>query len=110
MSYVPKRGDVIWIDLNPRVGHEQSGHRPALVISPTKFNSKTKLAICCPITSRKRRTDFEIVLPDNLGVAGVVLAHQVRSADWRERGAKFMARVPSEVVEDVLITLLSIID
>ena len=48
MSYVPKRGDVIWIDLNPRVGHEQSGHRPALVISPTKFNSKTKLAICCP--------------------------------------------------------------
>ena len=110
MAYLPNRGDAIWLDLDPRVGHEQSGHRPVLVLSPTKFNRRTKLAICCPITSRDKRTDFEVELPAGLDVEGVVLAHQVRTVDWRARGAKLLARVPDEVVDDVLITLLSIID
>lgn len=110
MAYLPKRGDAIWINLDPRVGHEQSGHRPALVLSPTKFNRRTKSAICCPLTSRDKRTEFEIVLPKGLGVEGVILAHQVRSIDWRARESRFLARIPEDVVEDVLTTLLSIID
>lgn len=110
MAYLPQRGDTIWIDLNPRVGHEQSGHRPALVLTPENFNRAMKLAICCPITSRAQRTEFEVSLPAGLGVEGVVLAYQVRSVDWRARGTKFLARVPDDIVENVLHMLDSILD
>ena len=110
MAYLPNRGDAIWLDLDPRVAHEHPGHRPVLVLSPTKFNRRTKLAICCPITSQHKRSAFEIVLPKGLDVEGVVLAHQVRSIDWRARDSKFLARVSDEIVDDVLITLLSILD
>lgn len=109
MAYLPKRGDAIWIDLDPRIGREQSGHRPALVLSPERYNRKMKVAICCPITSRARRSAFELTLPGTLAVSGVVLVYQVRTVDWRERGARFMARVPEEVVEDALSVLASIL-
>ena len=68
-----------------------------------------KVAICCPITSSVRRTEFELILPGDLNVSGVVLVYQVRTVDWRERGARFMARVPEEVVEDALRMLASIL-
>lgn len=110
MAYLPQRGDAMWIDLDPRVGREQSGHRPALVLTPAKYNRMMKMAICCPITSRARRTDFEVALPFGLGVNGVVLAYQVRSVDWRARGTRFLARVPDYVVDDVLLMLDSILD
>ncbi len=109
MAYLPKRDDAIWIDLNPRVGHEQSGHRPALVLTSAKFNRKMKLAIYCPITSRAQRTNFELTLPDSLAVKGVVLAYQVRSVDWRARGTRFLARVPDDIVENVLLMLDSML-
>ena len=110
MAYLPRRGDTMWIDLNPRVGREQSGHRPALVLTSAAFNQRMKLAICCPITSRAQRTEFEVTLPDGLGVTGVVLAYHVRSVDWRARGTRFLARVPDEIVEEVLLMLDSILD
>ena len=110
MVYLPKRGDAMWIDLDPRIGREQSGHRPALVLTPARYNRKTKLAICCPITSRAQRTEFEVTLPDGLGVKGVVLAYQVRSVDWRARGTRFLANVPDDIVDNVLLLLDSILD
>lgn len=110
MTYLPKRGDAIWIDLDPRVGREQSGHRPALVLSPEKYNRKMKVAICCPITSGAKRTEFELILPGGFNVRGVVLVYQVRTVDWRERGARFLARVPDEIVEDALRMLASILE
>ncbi|MXX51221.1 MAG: mRNA-degrading endonuclease, partial [Chloroflexi bacterium] len=90
--------------------HEQSGHRPALVLTEEKYNRKIKLAIACPITSRPQRTEFEVPLPDGLGVKGIVLVYQVRSIDWRARGTRFLARVPGYVVDEVLIMLSSILD
>lgn len=110
MAYLPQRGDAMWIDLDPRVGHEQSGHRPALVLTSAKFNRAMKLAICCPITSQAKRTEFEVILPDGLGLKGVVLVYQVRAVDWRARGTRFLARVPDEIVENVLLMLDSILD
>lgn len=77
MAYLPQRGDAIWIDLDPRVGHEQSGLRPALVLAPANYNRSMKLAICCPIASRAQRTEFEVALPDGLRVKGVALVYQV---------------------------------
>ncbi|MDE2777781.1 MAG: type II toxin-antitoxin system PemK/MazF family toxin [Chloroflexota bacterium] len=110
MAYLPQRGDTIWVDLDPRTGREQSGHRPALVLSPREYNRKMKVAVCCPITSREQRSEFEVPLPNNLGVRGAVLVYHVRSVDWRAGGSRFLASVPDEIVDDVLIMLSAILD
>ena len=68
------------------------------------------MAVCCPITSRRKRNNFEIVLPQGLKVKGVVLTHQVRSINWSERGAEFMTRLPDHVVDDVIDMIASILD
>jgi mRNA interferase MazF len=98
----PDRGDAIWIDLNPQAGHEQSGRRPALVISPRAYNAKVGLAIVCPITSQVKGYPFEVAIPAGLSVGGVVLADQAKSLDWRARRAEVVARLSSDVVREVL--------
>lgn len=105
MQYVPDRGDAIWLMFNPQAGSEQSGHRPALVLSPAAYNRKTGLMICCPITSRPKGYPFEVVLPGGLSVTGVVLADQVKNLDWKARQAIFIVQVPDAVVEEVLAKL-----
>jgi mRNA interferase MazF len=110
MAYVPDRGDVVWIHLDPQAGREQAGHRPALVLSPRSFNRQLNVIFCCPITSRAQRFDFDIPLPKGLEVKGVVLSHHLKSLDWRVRNARFMTRVPDHVVEDVLVMLASILE
>jgi mRNA interferase MazF len=72
--YIPARGDVIWITLNPQVGHEQAGRRPALVLSPLSYNAKVGLAILCPVTSQVKGYPFEVVIPAGSRLGGVVLA------------------------------------
>ncbi len=73
-AYVPDSGDIVWLSFNPQSGHEQSGRRPALVISPLIYNEKTGLAIFCPITSKVKGYPFEIMIPDNLEINGVILS------------------------------------
>ncbi|MHB8868058.1 MAG: endoribonuclease MazF [Thermoleophilia bacterium] len=102
MPWTPERGDVVWITMNPSVGHEQSGRRPALVISPGSYNGKVGLAILCPITSQVKGYPFEVAVPDGLPVQGVVLADQAKSLDWRARGAEFLCTVPSDSTAAVL--------
>ncbi|MEO2054836.1 MAG: endoribonuclease MazF [Nitrospira sp.] len=108
--YVPERGDVVWLQFNPQVGHEQAGHRPALVLSPLSYNKRTGLMLCCPITSRVKGYPFETRIKSKDGVDGIVLADQVKSLDWKVRRAKKKSRVPPSVINDVLAkarTLLS---
>jgi mRNA interferase MazF len=100
--YVPERGDIVWINLNPQAGHEQSGRRPALVVSPSSYNNKVCLAILCPITNQIKGYPFEVVLPAGLKVAGAVLADQVKSLDWKIRQAEFSCRLPNELTGEVL--------
>ena len=102
---VPERGDVVWINLGARTGHEQRGRRPAIVLSPGSYNRKVGLAIMCPITSVVKDYPFEVALPEGLGVSGVVLADQVKSLDWKARRAEVKEKLPSEVTEDVLAKL-----
>jgi mRNA interferase MazF len=104
-SYVPQRGDVIWITLNPQAGHEQAGRRPAVVLSPAAYNSKVGLAILCPITSQVKSYPFEVRIPDGLSVRGVILADQVKSLDWRARQAEWMCALPLDVIAEVLAKL-----
>ncbi|MBE0416359.1 MAG: endoribonuclease MazF [Coriobacteriia bacterium] len=102
MSWVPERGDIVWIDMNPSAGHEQAGRRPALVLSPASYNGKVGLAILVPITSQVKGYPFEVALPGNLPVTGVVLSDQAKSLDWRSRSAELAGRLPAEETEAVL--------
>ncbi|NOZ21815.1 MAG: endoribonuclease MazF [Planctomycetes bacterium] len=104
-TFVPERGDVVWITLNPQAGHEQAGRRPALVLSPAAYNGKVGLAIFCPITSRVKGYPFEVTIPEGLGVTGAVLSDQVKSLDWRARSVEKMSTLPSETVNEVLLKL-----
>ncbi len=91
-KYVPHTGDIVWIDLNPTRGHEQSKLRPALVVSPKIYNQKTSLALMCPITSRSKGYPFEVAL-NHKKIAGVILVDQIRSLDWVARKAKYIGSV-----------------
>ena len=102
MAYVPDRGDIVWISLNPQAGHEQAGRRPAVVVSPKSYNGKVGLGLFCPITSQVKGYPFEVTVPQSLPVGGVVLADQVKSLDWRARKAEFAGRLPADASDEVL--------
>ena len=103
--YVPERGDVVWLDFHPQTGLEQTGRRPAVVLSPQAYNGKVGLALFCPITSRVKGYPFEVAVPTDCGVTGVVLADHVKNLDWRARRAKFICRLPASVIADILARL-----
>lgn len=86
MAYAPERGDIVWLSFDPQAGHEQAGHRPALVLSPKAYNSKTGLMLCCPMTTKIKGYPFEVLLSGAKPCAA--LADQVKSLDWRARKAK----------------------
>lgn len=98
--YLPDRGDVIWIVLDPRVGHEQSGRRPALVLSPRIFTEKTGLSIVCPITSTVRGFDYEVPF-SNGDLKGAILPNHIRSVDVLARKVQFIERAPRIITDTV---------
>lgn len=102
MPYVPGRGDVVWITLQPQAGHEQAGRRPALVVSPLSYNQRVGLALLCPITHRVKGYPFEVAIPDGLPVGGVVLADQVKSLDWRARQAEHLCSLDDATTADAV--------
>jgi len=108
-AYVPRCGDMVWITLNPQSGHEQTGRRPALVLSPESYNGKTGLAIFCPITSQIKGYPFEVLIPEGLPVTGAILSDQVKSLDWRARNAELICRLPDETISEVLQKLGTLI-
>lgn len=109
MSYVPRRGDIVWLSLDPQAGHEQAGRRPAFVLSPENYNRKTGLFLACPITSKMKGYPFEVMLPDGLAVSGVILSDQIKSLDWKVRKAEFAAAASHGVTEDVRALVLPLI-
>jgi mRNA interferase MazF len=102
MAYHPERGDIIRLTFNPQAGHEQAGRRPALVLSPESYNAKVGLAILCPITTKVKGYPFEVVIPEGLEAKGAILSDQVKSLDWRVRGAEFFCKLPGSTVDQVL--------
>lgn len=100
-KYTPDRLDLIWLKMDPQAGREQSGRRPALVISPLEYNCKIGLAIVCPVTSRIKGYPFEVSFAGDR-IEGAVLADHIKSVDWRARGARFIERAPARLLRDVL--------
>ena len=104
-GYVPDRGDFVWIDLNPRQGREESGHRPALVVSPKAYNRKTNLCVICPATRQVKGYPFEVSVLTADGATSVILADHVRSVDWKVRRVRKIEQVPDEVLQEVVSRL-----
>lgn len=99
-TYIPDTGEVVWLEFDPQAGHEQAGHRPALVISPASYNGKTGLMVCCPMSTKIKGHPFEVVTQVD-GVDCAVLSDQVKSLDWKVRRAKKKAAADEEVLVHV---------
>lgn len=104
MSVIPERGDLIVLNFNPQVGHEQAGRRNAIVLSPKAFNQATGFIAVCPITSKKKGYPFEVALPDGgislddngFPITGVILTDQIKSLDWTVRDLKVLKKYNPE--------------
>ncbi len=100
-KYIPKRGDLVWLEFNPQLGHEQKGRRPALIISPLIYNEKTKLCLLYPVTSKIKGYPFEEpILGKN--IKGVVLTDQIKSFDWSQRNPEYIESVSEKILQKCL--------
>jgi len=101
-AYIPNKGDFITLSFDPQAGHEQTGRRPALVISNFLFNQATGLAIVCPLTNTNRNIPFHLPVPRSASLTGFVMGEQVKSVDFIARKAKFVEKATVQLVEDVV--------
>lgn len=109
-SYVPDRGDIVWLEFDPQAGHEQAGRRPAFVVSPRAYNRRVGLALFCPLTSRVKGYPFEVVLPPGGKAEGAVLSDQIKSLDWRARRAVRFDRASAQIVAEVTARIAVLVD
>jgi mRNA interferase MazF len=98
-NYIPEAGDIVWLNFDPQAGHEQSGHRPALVLSPKRYNALRGMMVCCPMTSKIKGYVFEVVV--SLAPPSAALVDQLKNLDWRAREAVFKGKVSQKVLSDV---------
>jgi len=108
-SYVPDRGDIVWLQFNPQAGHEQAGHRPALVLSPASYNRRSGLMLCCPMTSQRKGYPFEVAIAVDTDRESVVLADQVKSLDWKVRKAVKKGTASIDVIAETLSKLQTLL-
>ncbi len=106
-AYIPDAGDIVWLQFDPQVGHEQAGHRPAVVLSPASYNARAGMIVCCPTTTRIKGYPFEVALAGM--PPSVVLADQVKSQDWRARKAARKGRVSAVELAEVRAKLVALI-
>lgn len=98
-TYVPDAGDIVWLQFDPQAGHEQAAHRPALVLTDARYNGKRGMMICCPMTTKSKGYVFEVAVGDAAG--SVVLVDQIKSVDWRARGATHKGQAAFATLADV---------
>lgn len=108
MSYIPKRSDIVWIDFDPSLGHEQAKRRPAIIVSPIIYN-RHGMCIVCPITSQKKGYSYEVEIPKGK-ITGVILCDQLKSFDWRARNIKYICHLSSEIFEEAQNKFLTLIE
>lgn len=109
-GYVPDKGDVVWLAFDPQAGHEQSGRRLAFVLSPARYNARTGLMLCCPVTTQVKGYPFEVAMEGASKVQGVILADQVKSLDWQVRQAEKKGNVSKAVLEEVVEKIRAILE
>ena len=90
-AYVPDAGHIVWLQFNPQAGHERTGRRPAVVLSPAAYNGRTGLMLCCPMTTQIKGYPFEVQITGE--TLSAVLSDQAKSLDWRIRKAQYKGAV-----------------
>ncbi|OGT98379.1 MAG: toxin MazF [Gammaproteobacteria bacterium RIFOXYB2_FULL_38_6] len=106
--YVPETGDIVWLQFTPQAGHEQSGHRPALVLSPSAYNAKTGLMLCCPMTTQIKGYPFEVIITSD-HQKSAVLADQVKSLDWIARKAVHKGQISLAELSEIRSKIAALI-
>ena len=109
-KYIPKQGDIVYLDFNPTKGHEQKGFRPAIVISNEVFNINTGMAIVCPITSNLKDFPTHYVLEDTKKIKGSVLCEHIRSIDYVERNIAFIEKCTDNDLLSIMMLTTACID
>jgi mRNA interferase MazF len=109
VKYIPDKGDIVWLDFNPQLGHEQRGRRPALVLSYKAYNEKIGLAVFCPVTSKEKGYPFEVKV-EGIKIKGCVLSDQIKSLDWKVRNIEFIEKIEDELLEEVFIKFKTLIE
>jgi len=104
-TYIPDRGDIVWLDFNPQSGHEQRGRRPALTVSYKEYNEKVGLGLFCPVTSRIKGYPFEVEV-EAKSVSGCVLSDQIKSLDWTVRNIEYIDKLDEEKLNDVISNIV----
>jgi mRNA interferase MazF len=100
VPYLPDKGDLAWIDIDPQMGREQAKNRLALILTASNFNAATGFLIACPVT-RTERPWRTLVLLVGTTTSGFIMIEQLKSIDWMARGAAFIERVPQSLLDDV---------
>lgn len=106
-AYVPEAGDIVWLKFDPQAGHEKSGHRPAVVLSPRTYNRKAGLMLCCPMTSRIKGYPFEVAIAGQQ--ASVALSDQVKSLDFAARTARYKGKVTGRELSQIRSKAIALI-
>lgn len=106
-DWVPDEGEVIWVEFDPQVGREQAGRRPAIVLTPRRYNRNSGLLLCVPMTTRVKRYPFEVAIAGE--PASVALVDHVKSRDWRGRKARRKGLVSEAELEEVKRTLRALV-
>ncbi len=106
--FVPETGDIVWLEFSPQAGHKQARHRPALVLSPAAYNSKTGTMLCCPMTTQIKGYPFEVIIRAE-GVSGAVLSDQVKNLDWRVRKATPKGKASADELDEVRAKISSLL-
>ena len=105
-KYIPKQGDIVFLDFNPIKGHEQKGKRPAIVVSNTTFNKYTNMIMICPISTNTKKFPTHYILEDTKKINGSVLCEHIRSVDYMSRKAKFIEKAS----DNDLISVITLLD
>lgn len=103
-EYIPKKGDIVMIDLNPQAGHEESKRRPALVVSNDRFHELTCFCMVCPITNTDNGFPLHVGNIKDMGCTqteGYILTEQLKSLDYKARNVKFKEKAPDELLEQI---------
>lgn len=109
MDYLPEAGDLVWVNFDPQAGREQAKNRPALVITGSEFNAATGLLVACPVTRTDRPWRTRVALIGT-STSGFVMIEQVKSIDWRARGAAFVECVPKPLFDDIKSRIATMLD
>ncbi len=105
-SYIPRQGDIVFLDFNPTKGHEQKGYRPAIIISNDIFNKHTKMVILCPIISNEKEFPTHYLLQESKKIKGSVLCEHIRSMDYEVRNLNFIEKATENDFQNI-ITLVN---